>query len=128
MTNDRETENRGELFENDVKSDSPDKKKKRDKTHLGHRERLRLKAAEIGFEFLEEHEQLEMILFSAEKVKNTNEIAHELLDTFGSLGNVLRASKEELMTVWGVGPAMADFITWLPSYVGLIERAMMELR
>lgn len=139
MTNDRETENRGELFENDVKSDfasaaedaksqsgSPDKKKKRDKTHLGHRERLRLKAAELGFEFLEEHEQLEMILFSAEKVKNTNKIAHELLNTFGSLGNVLRASKEELMTVWGVGPAMADFITWLPSYVGLIERAMME--
>ena len=81
MTNDRETENRGELFENDVKSDSPDKKKKRDKTHLGHRERLRLKAAELGFEFLEEHEQLEMILFSAEKVKNTNKIAHELLNT-----------------------------------------------
>ena len=27
MTNDRETENRGELFENDVKSDSPDKRK-----------------------------------------------------------------------------------------------------
>ena len=63
-----------------------------------------------------------MILFSAEKVKNTNEIAHELLHTFASLGNVLRASKEELMTVRGVGAAMADFITWLPSYVGLIER------
>ena len=123
MTNDRETKNRGELFENDVKSDfasaaedaksqsgPPDKKKKRDKTHLGHRERLRLKAAEIGFEFLEEHEQLEMILFSAEKVKNTNEIAHELLHTFGSLGNVLRASKEELMTVRGVGAAMASVI------------------
>lgn len=129
MTKDIKSENVETIAESNRRSDSSTGVrglKKRDTTHLGHRERMRIKAREIGFEFLEEHEQLEMILYSVEKVKNTNEIAHELLRSFGSLGGVLRASKEELMLIKGVGAAMADFITWLPSYVGLIERAMTE--
>ena len=145
MTNAKETEN-GEISFSDTADfghNSEDKinmradespkgnngsntKKKRDTTHLGHRERLRLKAAEFGFEFLEKHEQLEMILFACQKIGNTNEVAHDLIKRFGSLDNVLHATKEELTEVKGVGASRADFIMWLPSYVGMFERAAME--
>lgn len=138
MTKDKETENSADLRTHGGEENKPseDKEKSGRKSvgckskepdrHLGHRERMRSKADEIEFEFMEEHEQLEMILYTAEKVKNTNDIAHDLLKAFGSLGNVLMATKEELKLVKGVGNAMAEFITRLPSFVGLFERAAME--
>lgn len=71
--------------------------------HAGHRERLKDKFIEYGRDGLEEHEILELLLFYAIPQKNTNELAHRLLDKFGSLSGVLDASMEELMEVPGVG-------------------------
>ena len=70
---------------------SPDSinKKDQDQIHTGHREKLRNRfILENGFEHFEDHQILELLLFYANSRKDTNPIAHELLDTFGSLKGV----------------------------------------
>ena len=49
------------------------------------------------------HKVLEMLLFYSIPRIDTNEIAHKLLDHFGSLANVLDATPEELKKVQGIG-------------------------
>lgn len=78
--------------------------------HQGHRERMRDRFLRSGADSLCEHELLEIILFYGIPRINTNELAHRLLESFGSLGGVMSASKTELMKVKGIGSAAADFI------------------
>ena len=94
--------------------------------HEGHRQRLNEKARVTGLELLPEHEQLEKILFAVIPRGNTNEIAHSLLDRFGSIAGVLRADKEELKAIEGVGDKTAEFLTDLPVILGIVERKMSE--
>ena len=77
--------------------------------HEGHRQRMleRLESAEGS---LQEHELLEILLFNAIPRKNTNELAHRLLSTFGSLRAVLGAEMEELKAVPGVGESTAAYL------------------
>ena len=76
--------------------------------HEGHRQRMyeKLKKGED----LYDHELLEIFLFNAFPRKNTNPIAHALIDSFGSLSGVLNADIEKLMTVKGVGESVALYI------------------
>lgn len=84
-------------------------------THEQHRERLRKRfRAEGGFNNFEEHNVLEMILFYAIPRKDTNEIAHRLLNEFGSFSNVLNAPYESLVKVEGIGEGAATFLKMLP--------------
>ena len=76
--------------------------------HEGHRERLRKKWRTGSH--LEKHEFLELLLFSCISRQNTNEIAHALLDRFGSLRGVLNAPEQELLQVKGVGPKTVFFL------------------
>lgn len=69
-------------------------------THDGHRERLRKKFCEGT---LEDHELLELLLFYSIPRLNTNEIAHELINTCGGLGEVFSSDGERLKKVKGVG-------------------------
>ena len=71
--------------------------------HSGHRGRLDEKSRIIGLEFLEEHEQLEKLLFAVIPRGDTNAIAHALLNRFGSVYGVLTAEVEHLREVQGVG-------------------------
>ena len=57
-----------------------------------------------------DHELLEILLYSACPRKNTNPIAHALLDRFVTLSEVFNASVEELKEVEGVGESVAKFI------------------
>lgn len=94
--------------------------------HLGHRRRITEKSDIMGFEFLEEHEQLEKILFAVIPRGNTNEIAHELIDRFGSIYGVLSAEVDNLETVKGVGKRTAEYLHDLLPLLGVIERSMMK--
>lgn len=76
--------------------------------HEGHRQRMRDKLA--AGELLQEHEKLEMLLFNAFPRKNTNPIAHALLDTFGSMRGVLEADLKELTAIEGVGKSVAIYL------------------
>ena len=53
------------------------------KIHTGHRRRMRSRVAENGFASLEPHEALECLLYITNARKNTNRMAHELIDRFG---------------------------------------------
>lgn len=64
---------------------------KKKNVHEGHRERMRNKYVNKGIEVFEQHEILEMLLFYAIPRKNTNDIAHRLLEACGSLSAVFDA-------------------------------------
>ncbi|MBP3389041.1 MAG: RadC family protein [Clostridia bacterium] len=70
--------------------------------HEGHRARLRARFEETGLAGFQPHEILEMLLFYAIPRRDTNELAHRLMDTFGSLHHVLEAPQPELVRVEGM--------------------------
>ena len=71
--------------------------------HDGHRARVRERFFAEGLDHFAPHEVLEYLLFFTIPNGDTNAIAHELIDHFGSLSAVLEASYEELCAVRGVG-------------------------
>ena len=70
--------------------------------HKGHRERLKQRFLEEGLDNFTDIQVLELLLFFAIPVKDTNPLAHALLDHFGSLSQVLEAEVEELKKVPGI--------------------------
>lgn len=59
--------------------------------HAGHRMRIRERYMASGFENFSNHEILEMLMFYGIPRKDTNELAHDLINKFGSLSAVLEA-------------------------------------
>lgn len=94
-------------------------------THDGHRQRMKNAFAEHGLESFDDVHALEFLLFYVRARCNTNEIAHELLDRFGSLDAVFEASVEELSNVDGVGRETAIFLRLIPE---VSRRYMMSRR
>ncbi len=72
--------------------------------HDGHRSRLREKVLKGA---CETHEKLELLLFSALPRVNTNEIAHDLLDTARGIDGVFSMDYEDLIQIDGIGKAAA---------------------
>ena len=85
--------------------------------HDGHRERLRARFAEHGLESFNELNALELLLCYAIPRRDTNELAHRLLDTFGSLSGVFQASMQELTSIPGIGENAAALILMVPQIV-----------
>ena len=75
--------------------------------HDGHRARKRQQLLKSGPDSFADHEVLELLLYYAIPRRDTNPIAHRLLERFGSLDGVLSAPPEALMEVEGVGPGAA---------------------
>ncbi len=78
--------------------------------HQGHRKRLKDRFLREGLDNFEIHNILELLLFFGIPYKDTNDIAHELLNKFGSLSGVFDAPYEELMNVSGIGENVATLI------------------
>ncbi len=91
------------------KPQAGDKKPKRG-IHDGHRKRMRERFVKTGFDGMQDHEVLEMLLYNSVYRKNTNELAHNLISTFGSLRGVLEASYDQLIKVKGVTDTSATFL------------------
>ncbi|MDD2956497.1 MAG: DNA repair protein RadC [Oscillospiraceae bacterium] len=70
---------------------------------------------ETGLRGFEKHNMLELLLYYSIPRKDTNEIAHELLDTFGSLSGVFDAPIEELMKVKNISQNSAVLIKLIPA-------------
>ncbi len=75
------------------------KKEKKVNVHAGHRERLKEVYKKNGIEALHQHVVLELLLFFGIPYKDTNEIAHELINKFGSFSGVLEADISALKSV-----------------------------
>ena len=82
--------------------------------HDGHRERLRDCFRKDGLAGFDALRSLELLLQYAIPRKDTNPIAHALLDRFGSMQDVFDASEEELCSVEGIGPGAATLIRLVP--------------
>ena len=91
--------------------------------HEGHRARLRKRYAQHGLDNFDDVNALELLLFYTIPRRDTNEIAHALLERFGSLEKVLEASIFELCEVKGVGETSAELITLIAA---MSRRYMME--
>ena len=82
--------------------------------HDGHRERLKEQFVENGIAGFSDYSALELLLFYAIPRRNTNELAHALLDHFDTLDRVLSATVNELEEVPGIGRNTAILITFIP--------------
>lgn len=81
--------------------------------HKDHRSRLRGRFLAAGLADFAPHNVLELVLFYSITRRDTNPIAHALLDAFGSVGAVLSAKEEELLAVSGVGGATVRLLSAL---------------
>ena len=86
------------------------KPEKKHNIHDGHRDRMRERFSKTGFEGMQEHEILEMLLYYSVPRRDTNPIAHNLIDRFGSLAGVLEAKEEQLLLVDGITQNSATLI------------------
>ena len=102
----------------------PDKPKHR---HTGHRERMKAEFLARGLEGWPDHRVLELLLFYTIPQGDVNDLAHELVERFGSLAGVLDASVEELKKVKGVGDHTAVFLRMLPAVLGRYQGARTRL-
>lgn len=90
---------------------------KKDKPlHADHRARMQQRVMREGLTSLAPHEVLEYLLFFAIPRRDTNALAHRLIDHFGGYCNVLDASYEELCKVEGIGPNSARLIASLHGF------------
>lgn len=78
--------------------------------HAGHRARLRKRFLEEGLDAFHEINALELLLFYCVPRKDTNELAHRLINYFGCYTNVLSAPVAELIKVDGVTEHIATYL------------------
>ena len=95
--------------------------------HTGHRERMKAEFLARGLEGWPDHRVLELLLFYTIPQGDVNDLAHELVERFGSLAGVLDASVEELNKVKGVGDHTAVFLRMLPAVLGRYQGARTRL-
>ena len=83
--------------------------------HEGHRERLKKRFREANsFDGFEDHQILELLLFYSIPRIDTNEIAHMLLNRFGSLSNVFDADYDELVKMKYITDNTATLLKMIP--------------
>ena len=82
--------------------------------HDGHREKMRRRFLSGGLEQFADHEALELLLYYAIPRRDTNPIAHALMDRYGSLSAVLAAPVEDLQKVEGIGESAAILLKLVP--------------
>lgn len=82
--------------------------------HDGHRKRLKARFIKSGLDDFEPHNVLELLLFYSIPRKDTNPLAHKLINHFGSLSAVFDARPEELMKVDGITENTAALISMIP--------------
>ncbi len=84
--------------------------------HEGHRKRLKERFQLEGLEHFSEVNALELLLFYCVPRKDTNPLAHRLLNHFGSLSGVMGADFAELMQVEGVTEHIAIYLTMISQF------------
>lgn len=95
-------------------------KKTTNSIHEEHRARMQERVARDGLTSLAAHEVLEYLLYFSIPRRDTNPLAHRLIQHFGGFCQVLDASEEELMQVQGIGPRQRKTAAFLPGCCPLL--------
>lgn len=90
---------------------------KKNNPHQGHRDRMRERVTSQGIANMPEHEVLEFLLYPLIPLKDTNPIAHDLIDRFGSLENVFDASPKVLLEVKNMTRNAALYLSAFPQII-----------
>ncbi len=85
-----------------------------DNIHRGHRDRLKNKFIKNGFDDFEQHEILEMFLFYAIPRRDTNPLAHKMLDKYGSIGRLCDTPIDTLIEDFDLTKNAAVLLKMLP--------------
>jgi DNA repair protein RadC len=89
----------------------------------GHRARMTARFLKSGFDGFEEHEILEYMLFYTLPRVNTNDIAHRLIDKFGSLAGVLEANETDIASTPGMGEKSTAYLTMFPDLLRAYKKS-----
>lgn len=81
--------------------------------HSGHRERMKQRFIKEGIDGFDDHQILEMLLFYSVPRRDTNELAHELIEKFGSLRNIFEAPYSSLAAA-GIPESTAVLLSLIP--------------
>ena len=87
--------------------------------HGGHRQRIKERFLTTGADGFQKHQLLELLLFYGIPQKDTNPIAHRLINRFGGIRAVFEASVEELCEVEGISMNTATLIKLVPAIWGM---------
>lgn len=82
--------------------------------HDGHRKGMRKQFLESNPDFFRDHELLELLLFYSIPRRDTNPIAHNLINKFGSFADVFDAPISELRKIEGVGENTIALLKTIP--------------
>ncbi len=94
---------------------------KNENLHSGHYKRLRSKALSQDITKMSEREVLELTLQLCFNRGDLNDLSARLLKHFKSYYKVLSASKEELLSVEGIGESAAEKLMLLPKLVNYYD-------
>ncbi len=94
--------------------------------HKGHRKTLKKKFIENGLDLFEPHEALELYLYYAIPRKDTNPLAHRLLDRFVTLAGVCDAPIDELIEEFGLTENTAVLLKLLPEMARLYNESKLS--
>jgi len=108
--------------EKPVSRKSLETKSKKSNIHKDHRSRLKSQFIENGIDTLTDIQKLELLLFYSIPQKDTNPIAHNLINAFGTLSDVMSASFNELIKVDGVKENSATLIKFFGSMLNYSSR------
>ena len=81
--------------------------------HDGHRAKMRSRFRKTGLESFQPHEIAEMMMYYPIPRKDTNPLGHLLIDRFGSVHGILRATEGELRMVQGMTENAITFVMFL---------------
>ena len=96
--------------------------------HKGHRNRMRKRFEQDGLERFEPHQVLELLLFYAIPQRDTNKIAHRLLERFGSISRVFDASIADLASVEEIGYNTAVLLKMVPQLAKIYQKDRWQKR
>ena len=88
------------------------------KDYEGHRQRLKKRFAETGFQGFQDYEALEFLLYFALPRRDTKPIARNLLKRFKNFIGVIHADTQELEKIEGVGLHAALYLKAIGATVG----------
>ncbi len=89
--------------------------------HKDHRARLRGRFLASGLLDFAPHNVLELVLFYSIPRRDTNPIAHALLDAFGSVTSVLTAERSRLLEVSGIGDGTVRLLAALRDILAVAD-------
>ncbi len=92
------------------------KDKDKDKNiHKEHRQRVKKRFLREGLDSFEDHQVLEMLLFYTYSMRDTNEIAHRMINEYGTLHNLFEADTLDISKRCKVTENVAILVSMIPS-------------